>query len=612
MALHSLLHEAASKDQLTELMNHIAKMSQSTSGNHAGGSGAKSSTSGETQSTYTGSQSTNDGRMCGSSGHGSSGHGSGSGSGSGHGSGSGSGQGSGAGSGKGSGSGGSDGYCGSGENSSESSGSSGNEDQQEQAVSSRLSSLGMPMKVQLGGSNKRSGNHREQQAKAPNMSSPASLTSLLEEVLRHMADNFPPEDTVAVCTALAKSLASVLMRNASEPPMPCASHEQHVVQFLQQELGRQRMLHQELEKQHMQQQMKQLVQQELEKQELERQLMVQASSNVLKTPTFETALQIANAAAQQIAVAWQQQQQQQPHQQQSAALRQQERMAWQHDASFQQTMESSMVDGSVASAYTSMTPAPFLPPYLAGYPAEDLSWPPHMKESHMPLPAHLASTFSRPQMLNGHCHSNAQSGLQAFQAPTYVSKNDVNNGGDKGVGRSKGASKGGQQSRNGQAGASRGKAGKAVAPGTGGSKSAKDQATAGGRTDAAAARAAASSESLRGNLEALHAVEAKRIIITRKINRLGFESAQIIQNHFSQYGNVEQVLVSHSRAKSGNIHFRPASLGFLVMSTKEAAQAILADGPEFRVEREAHAEPVVVVVQPFERLGVENLEEAGQ
>jgi hypothetical protein len=79
------------------------------------------------------------------------------------------------------------------------------------------------------------------------------------------------------------------------------------------------------------------------------------------------------------------------------------------------------------------------------------------------------------------------------------------------------------------------------------------------------------------------------VLIVRKINRLGFSSPAILKEHFSWYGNVEQVLVAHSRVKSGGgqagivSRLRPSGLGFVVMSQTVEAEAILVQGPEQEV-----------------------------
>jgi hypothetical protein len=84
------------------------------------------------------------------------------------------------------------------------------------------------------------------------------------------------------------------------------------------------------------------------------------------------------------------------------------------------------------------------------------------------------------------------------------------------------------------------------------------------------------SGSLRQDLELLRQRQAENVIIVRKIKRLGFESPQLLDEHFSQYGEVNELLVAHSHvkptAKRPNGRVRPAALGFVVMANEEAAQ----------------------------------------
>jgi len=89
-------------------------------------------------------------------------------------------------------------------------------------------------------------------------------------------------------------------------------------------------------------------------------------------------------------------------------------------------------------------------------------------------------------------------------------------------------------------------------------------------------------DSLRTNLRDLEHMDGDRVLIVRRINRLGLESPALLEEYFSQYGPVEKVLVSHSRAKSyfgySSARVRPAGLGFVVMSRTEDAEAILQAG----------------------------------
>jgi len=81
------------------------------------------------------------------------------------------------------------------------------------------------------------------------------------------------------------------------------------------------------------------------------------------------------------------------------------------------------------------------------------------------------------------------------------------------------------------------------------------------------------SGSLRQDLELLRQRQPECVIIVRKIKKLGFESPQILDDHFSQYGEVKELLVAHSHvkptSKRPNGRVRPAALGFVVMATPE-------------------------------------------
>eukprot|EP00438_Fugacium_kawagutii_P030449 Skav210846 [mRNA] locus=scaffold2829:25669:27201:- [translate_table: standard] len=124
-----------------------------------------------------------------------------------------------------------------------------------------------------------------------------------------------------------------------------------------------------------------------------------------------------------------------------------------------------------------------------------------------------------------------------------------------------------------------------------------------------------SGDTLRMHLRSLLQVDSSRVLIVRKINRLGFASPTVLREHFSWYGTVENVLVAHSRVKSGGgqagivSRLRPSGLGFVVMSKGEEAEKILAEGSEQQVSS------TIIRVQRFERRmsespgGLEELEE---
>merc|ERR1719281_1964562 len=92
------------------------------------------------------------------------------------------------------------------------------------------------------------------------------------------------------------------------------------------------------------------------------------------------------------------------------------------------------------------------------------------------------------------------------------------------------------------------------------------------------------SGSLRQDLELLRQRQPERVIIVRRIKKLGFESPQLLDMHFSQYGEVKELLVAHSHikpsAKRPNGRVRPAALGFVVMADEEGAQNAFKAGEE--------------------------------
>lgn len=112
---------------------------------------------------------------------------------------------------------------------------------------------------------------------------------------------------------------------------------------------------------------------------------------------------------------------------------------------------------------------------------------------------------------------------------------------------------------------------------------------------------------MKEQLEALRLEDPSTVFIARRINKLGFQSAELLQLHFSAYGKVKGVFVSHSRVKAfqstgrrnrgGSEHqrLRAAGLGFVVMETAEDAAAILAEGAEHVVNG------ITVQLKPFQR-----------
>lgn len=109
-------------------------------------------------------------------------------------------------------------------------------------------------------------------------------------------------------------------------------------------------------------------------------------------------------------------------------------------------------------------------------------------------------------------------------------------------------------------------------------------------------------ESLKDHLRDLAELDSARVLMVRKINRLGLDSPLKLKEYFSGFGSIERVMVAHTRcpnsrakatgAEKGRV--RPAPLGFVVMSRAEDAMAALVKGAEHAIEG------VEIGVFPFE------------
>jgi len=124
------------------------------------------------------------------------------------------------------------------------------------------------------------------------------------------------------------------------------------------------------------------------------------------------------------------------------------------------------------------------------------------------------------------------------------------------------------------------------------------------------------SNTMRQNLKELENIDHGRIVLVRKINRLGLQSPDILKAHYAQYGKVESVLTPHSHVKlrSGvGWRLRPTCLGFVVMSEVSEVEKILADGSEQQIRggRPGSVDAFVTIsVQAFKQQGeFEDLEE---
>lgn len=108
-------------------------------------------------------------------------------------------------------------------------------------------------------------------------------------------------------------------------------------------------------------------------------------------------------------------------------------------------------------------------------------------------------------------------------------------------------------------------------------------------------------ETLRMHLQSLQDEDPKNVLILRKINKLGFESPDLLERYFSEFGDVKRVLVAHSRVKPSNrrsrSRVRPAGLGFVVMGGRADIDAVLCLGEQQVVAG------VPIQVQSYEQRG---------
>jgi len=109
--------------------------------------------------------------------------------------------------------------------------------------------------------------------------------------------------------------------------------------------------------------------------------------------------------------------------------------------------------------------------------------------------------------------------------------------------------------------------------------------------------------SLRDDLECLKKYDAQQCLIVRRIKRLGLGSPEILREHFSRFGGVKDMLISHSlekkSAKCRADRVRPAALGFIVMTSVEGAQAALQAGPTLMI---GNVDVEVKIFEPIEAL----------
>lgn len=104
-------------------------------------------------------------------------------------------------------------------------------------------------------------------------------------------------------------------------------------------------------------------------------------------------------------------------------------------------------------------------------------------------------------------------------------------------------------------------------------------------------------DSMKSHLEALRQEDPATILVVRGISKLGFESKEFLTSHFSRYGKVKEIYVSHPAIKvkrqvwdrrayapDSQFRWRVAQTCFVVMYSAEAVAWILAEGEDHVVQ----------------------------
>jgi curved DNA-binding protein CbpA len=110
----------------------------------------------------------------------------------------------------------------------------------------------------------------------------------------------------------------------------------------------------------------------------------------------------------------------------------------------------------------------------------------------------------------------------------------------------------------------------------------------------------AEGDTLRSQLRLLQAADQQSVLLVRGINRLGFGSLEALEEFFGRSGEVERVLVTHSKVKASGRRcerVRPAAIGFVLMVSREAAER------QFTLGEHREIAGVAVRVQRFEHVG---------
>ncbi|CAK0854485.1 unnamed protein product [Prorocentrum cordatum] len=105
------------------------------------------------------------------------------------------------------------------------------------------------------------------------------------------------------------------------------------------------------------------------------------------------------------------------------------------------------------------------------------------------------------------------------------------------------------------------------------------------------------------HLRALGGVDPRRVLVVRRIYKLGYQSGSLLASHFSKFGRVHEVLVPRRQAKlfrcrsqaaGAGTRDRPGAIGFVVMADAECTDRAMWDGKQHMVAGER------ITVEPFE------------
>jgi len=110
-------------------------------------------------------------------------------------------------------------------------------------------------------------------------------------------------------------------------------------------------------------------------------------------------------------------------------------------------------------------------------------------------------------------------------------------------------------------------------------------------------------------LKKLEHVDARCVVSVRKIKGLGFAARDLLREHFSRYGAIEEILLSGAEEKVAapggpRVRIRPSGFGFVVFDSAEAAAAVIRDG-QTQVIKDNE-----ILINSFERRGGNDDDEA--